>query len=124
MKPGSKAWKNFMSKLYGLGAAVVIIGAMFKIEHWPGASLFLIVGLSAKPNHNYTTQHTQIRARMEELRLERTRTPAGDYTTALKGAAAEAFVPAFEALKGAGAITEKEGQAAQAALANLGTGMS
>jgi len=51
-------------------------------------------------------------------------TPAGDYTTALKGAAAEAFVPAFEALKGAGAITEKEGQAAQAALANLGTGMS
>jgi hypothetical protein len=51
-------------------------------------------------------------------------TPAGDYTTALRGAAAEAFVPAFEALKGAGAITEKEGQAAQAALANLGTGMS
>ncbi len=48
MKPGSKAWKNFMSKLYGLGAAVVIIGAMFKIEHWPGASLFLIVGLSAE----------------------------------------------------------------------------
>jgi gliding motility-associated protein GldL len=48
MKPGSKAWKNFMSKLYGLGAAVVIIGAMFKIEHWPGASLFLIIGLSAE----------------------------------------------------------------------------
>ena len=37
---------------------------------------------------------------------------------------AEAFVPAFEALKGAGAITEKEGQAALAALANLDTGMS
>jgi len=48
MKPGSKAWKNFMSKLYGMGAAVVIIGAMFKIEHWPGASLFLIIGLSTE----------------------------------------------------------------------------
>ncbi|MFM2201027.1 MAG: hypothetical protein RL040_227, partial [Bacteroidota bacterium] len=26
MKPGSKAWKKFMAKLYGIGAAVVIIG--------------------------------------------------------------------------------------------------
>lgn len=26
MKPGSKGWKKFMSKLYGWGAAVVIIG--------------------------------------------------------------------------------------------------
>lgn len=51
-------------------------------------------------------------------------TPAGDYGTALKGAMAEAFVPAFESLKGAGAITEQEGKAALANLANLGTGMS
>lgn len=30
----SKGWKNFMSKLYGWGAAAVIIGALFKIIHW------------------------------------------------------------------------------------------
>lgn len=48
MKPGSKAWKNFMAKLYGIGAAVVIIGAMFKIQHWPGASAFLVLGLSTE----------------------------------------------------------------------------
>jgi len=48
MKPGSKKWKLFMSKLYGIGAAVVIIGAMFKIEHWSGASALLIVGLSTE----------------------------------------------------------------------------
>lgn len=48
MKPGSKAWKNFMAKLYGLGAAVVIIGAMFKIQHWPGAGPMLVVGLSVE----------------------------------------------------------------------------
>jgi gliding motility-associated protein GldL len=48
MKPGSKKWKNFMAKLYGIGAAVVIIGALFKIMHWPFASLFLIVGLSTE----------------------------------------------------------------------------
>jgi len=51
-------------------------------------------------------------------------TPAGDYATALKTATAEAFIPAFEALKGAGAISEREGAAAAASLANLGTGMS
>jgi len=48
MKPGSKAWKNFMAKLYGLGAAVVIVGAMFKIQHWPGAGPMLVVGLSTE----------------------------------------------------------------------------
>lgn len=48
MKPGSKGWKLFMSKLYGFGAAIVIIGAMFKIQHWPGASPMLVIGLSTE----------------------------------------------------------------------------
>jgi gliding motility-associated protein GldL len=48
MKPGSKKWKNFMAKLYGWGAALVIVGALFKIEHWPFASLFLVIGLSTE----------------------------------------------------------------------------
>ena len=37
-----------MGLLYGMGAAVVIVGALFKIEHWPGASAMLIVGLSVE----------------------------------------------------------------------------
>lgn len=41
----STAWKKFMAKVYGLGAAVVIIGALFKIMHWPFAGLLLTVGL-------------------------------------------------------------------------------
>ncbi len=48
MKPGSKKWKNFMAKLYGIGAAVVIVGALFKIQHWPMAGLFLVLGLSTE----------------------------------------------------------------------------
>ena len=48
MRPGSKAWKNFMAKLYGIGAAVVIVGAMFKIMHWPGAGPMLVCGLSTE----------------------------------------------------------------------------
>jgi len=37
-----------MAKLYGLGAAVVIIGALFKINHYPGADYMLIVGLGTE----------------------------------------------------------------------------
>jgi gliding motility-associated protein GldL len=48
MKPGSKGWKKFMAKLYGFGAAVVIVGAMFKIMHWPGAGAMLVIGLSTE----------------------------------------------------------------------------
>jgi gliding motility-associated protein GldL len=44
----SKKWKSFMAKLYGFGAAVVIVGALFKIQHWPGAGLMLIVGLGTE----------------------------------------------------------------------------
>jgi len=41
----SSGWKNFIAKLYGLGASVVIVGALFKIQHWPLAGLMLTVGL-------------------------------------------------------------------------------
>jgi gliding motility-associated protein GldL len=37
--------KRVMEFTYGMGAAVVIVGALFKIQHWPGASTFLIIGL-------------------------------------------------------------------------------
>ncbi len=44
----TKKGKKIMGLLYGLGAAVVIVGALFKIEHWPGASEMLITGLSVE----------------------------------------------------------------------------
>lgn len=44
----SKRYKNFMSKLYGWGAAVVIIGALFKINHWPGGTVMLIIGMGTE----------------------------------------------------------------------------
>tara|TARA_B110000879_G_scaffold58621_1_gene82392 strand:+ start:150 stop:869 length:720 start_codon:yes stop_codon:yes gene_type:complete len=37
-----------MSKLYGIGASVVIIGALFKIQHWEYASEMLIAGLGTE----------------------------------------------------------------------------
>jgi gliding motility-associated protein GldL len=34
-----------MNMVYGLGASVVILGALFKIMHWPAGNLMLIIGL-------------------------------------------------------------------------------
>ncbi len=41
----SSGWKSFMAKLYGIGASIVIIGALFKIQHYPLAGWFLGIGL-------------------------------------------------------------------------------
>ena len=41
----SSGWKNFTAKLYGFGASVVLIGALFKIQHWTGAGIALTAGL-------------------------------------------------------------------------------
>jgi gliding motility-associated protein GldL len=43
-----KRFKNFMAKLYGIGAAVVILGALFKIMHWEGANYMLVIGLGTE----------------------------------------------------------------------------
>jgi hypothetical protein len=44
----AKWYKVMMPKLYGWGAAIVILGALFKIEHYPGASIMLAVGLGTE----------------------------------------------------------------------------
>jgi gliding motility-associated protein GldL len=38
-------YKTIMPKVYGIGAAVVIVGALFKILHIEGADLMLMIGL-------------------------------------------------------------------------------
>lgn len=56
-KPAAKKEKKtFMQKLYGdimpvfygLGASVVIVGAMFKLNGWPGATQMLVIGLGVE----------------------------------------------------------------------------
>jgi len=41
----SKAFKKLTEKLYGFGASVVVLGALFKLEHWTGADYMLTAGL-------------------------------------------------------------------------------
>jgi len=40
--------KKAMNFAYGLGAAIVIAGTLFKLMHWPGANIMLIVGLGTE----------------------------------------------------------------------------
>jgi gliding motility-associated protein GldL len=44
----TRQYRNFMAKLYGIGAAIVIIGALFKINHYWGADFMLILGLGTE----------------------------------------------------------------------------
>jgi len=44
----TRGFRNFMAKLYGWGAAIVILGALFKINHYTGANLMLIIGLGTE----------------------------------------------------------------------------
>src|SRR5690606_10576562 len=41
-------YKTIMPKVYGIGAAIVIIGALFKILHLTGADEMLMLGLSTE----------------------------------------------------------------------------
>jgi len=44
----SKRWKQTMNMVYGFGAAIVIVGALFKIMHWKGADAMLIAGMGTE----------------------------------------------------------------------------
>lgn len=41
----SKRWKTFMGYVYGWGAAIVMIGALFKLEHLKYSGVLLAIGL-------------------------------------------------------------------------------
>ena len=64
-QPGVQAT---VGMIYSLGAAVVIVGALFKIQHWPGAGVMLTagmltevllfaIGIFEKPHATYHWEH-------------------------------------------------------------------
>jgi gliding motility-associated protein GldL len=44
----SPAYKKVMAKVYGIGASVVILGALWKILYLPGANIMLMLGLGTE----------------------------------------------------------------------------
>jgi len=86
----TKKGKRIMGLLYGWGASIVIVGALFKIEHWPGASIMLTIGLGTEaiifffsafePPHSevdWTLVYPEL-AGIEEDALTKSRNKSGD----------------------------------------------
>lgn len=44
----SKRWKVLMGYVYGWGAAIVLVGALFKLQHWNYSGIMLTIGLSVE----------------------------------------------------------------------------
>lgn len=63
----SASGKKYLNYAYSGGAAVVILGALFKIMHWPGANIMLIAGMGTEviiflisafePQHDTPTEY-------------------------------------------------------------------
>ena len=41
----AKGKRTVTNMVYGFGASLVILGALFKIQHWPGGSEILTLGM-------------------------------------------------------------------------------
>ncbi len=41
-------WRTFMKYLYAWGAALVLLGALFKLMYWPGAGTMLTIGMTTE----------------------------------------------------------------------------
>jgi len=93
----TSGWKKFMSKLYGIGASIVIIGALFKIQHWQFAGTFLTVGLlteavifffsAFEPSHeevDWTLVYPELAGLSDEDDLDSYKRPVGGSSSALE----------------------------------------
>lgn len=106
----SKGYKNFMTKLYGIGASVVILGAMFKIMHWPLANIMIVGGMSTEaiifffsafepmhPEYNWALVYPELAIGMEEEdkpkdKKDKKKVPQGTITQQLDNALEEAKI--------------------------------
>ena len=61
----SKVFKVAMSRVYGWGAAVVIVGALFKIIHWQGADFMLKVGLFTEAGIFFISAFEPVKAEVD-----------------------------------------------------------
>lgn len=44
----SEGYRKIMNKVYGWGASIVLAGALFKIMHYPGAGIMLLIGMGTE----------------------------------------------------------------------------
>ena len=87
--------KYIKNLIIGLGASVVLLGALFKIQHWPGGATMLTIGMSVEafifamlgllpPHHDYywerfypnITESPEVEASRKGIKLKHGAAPA------------------------------------------------
>lgn len=44
----SRRWRSTMNYFYSIGASIVLMGALFKLQHWDGGGTMLTIGMSCE----------------------------------------------------------------------------
>jgi len=118
-------WRTFMKYLYAWGAAVVLLGALFKLQYWPGAGTMLTIGMSVEvvifffsafePIHDevdWTLVYPELAGMTDEEELRKYRTGSGLEGINADGAqiAQSSGQPVFTSAGGGMVFTEKFNQ--------------
>ncbi len=129
-------WRIFMKYLYAWGASLVLLGALFKLQYWPGAGTMLTIGMTTEviifffsafePIHDevdWTLVYPELAGMTDEEELRKYRRGSG-----LEGVNSEdlkEIITSVMAATGAGQIPQasSEGTAQPAYVASGGGGM-
>ena len=124
-------WKNFMKYLYGWGASIVILGALFKILHLPGAATMLMFGMGIEaiifffsafePIHeevDWTLVYPELAGMSDEEELRKYRSDS-KHGGPLDADAIKEIISSVVATGGGGQAVSSSGQAQQVS-ANIG----
>jgi len=129
-------WRIFMKYLYAWGASLVLLGALFKLQYWPGAGTMLTIGMTTEviifffsafePIHDevdWTLVYPELAGMTDEEELRKYRRGSG-----LEGINSEdlkEIITSVMAATGAGQIPQAsgEGTAQPAYVASGGGGM-
>lgn len=115
-----KKWKNFMKYLYGWGAAVVLLGALFKLQHWPGAGEMLTLGMTVEVIIFFFSAFEPIHEEVDwtlvypELAMMDDEEEIRNYRKNNEGLSAESIKEALVAAIGSGGVAVGQGAVAGA----------
>jgi gliding motility-associated protein GldL len=116
-------WKKLIHKIYSWGASIVLVGALFKITHWPGATIMLTVGLLTEAfiffmsglepppeEYDWTLVFPELAGLTEEELMEQGQTSGREKINQKRGVQTAVQPASVEALEKFEAMLEKAGE--------------
>ena len=106
----SVAGQTFLNYAYSWGAAVVILGALFKLTHIPGANAMLFIGMGTEVVVFFISGFDRPAALKREEELERAADSEDDWVSVFSSstyASAASFISGVEALRASSSTLAK-----------------